>query len=97
MSPTELLGSLTDRERLVAAAVAKFEGRLIEKFTPRERGIVILMCAGVKNIHISERVGISKGRVRDHAQTIYSKIGLNGGGPQKRATFISIVAFSHTA
>jgi RNA polymerase sigma factor (sigma-70 family) len=50
----------------------------IATLTPRERQVISLVCAGLKNKQIAERLFISESTVRHHLSAIFSKLELSG-------------------
>jgi DNA-binding NarL/FixJ family response regulator len=53
------------------------EAEKIRSLTGREREIVGLVCEGLKNKHIADRLFISEATVRNHLTSILSKLGLS--------------------
>lgn len=67
--------SLTQRHSTLAKTetMDSNTGR-INSLTPREREIIELVCQGMKNQQIADRLFISEGTVRNHLTLIYSKL-----------------------
>lgn len=57
------------------AAVPKARG---ETLTDKEREIVNLVCAGLRNREIAVKLGISEGTVKTHLHQVYEKLGVSG-------------------
>lgn len=49
----------------------------IESLTKREREIISLVCQGLKNQQIADRLFLSEGTVRNHLTIIYEKVGVS--------------------
>lgn len=65
------------------------EADKIASLTERERDIVALICEGLQNNDIGERLKISAITVRNHLSTIFSKLGVNS------RLELAIYAFKH--
>jgi len=52
----------------------------LDKLTPRERQIYLLVAEGKTNIYISATLGISINTVRTHIDNIRRKLGIRGRG-----------------
>ena len=73
LSPTERR-ALT---RILGRARSRVEAQHgFDKVTAREREIVGLVCEGLGNQAIAERLGISEATVRHHLTSIYAKTGV---------------------
>jgi DNA-binding NarL/FixJ family response regulator len=67
--------------RLIAAfargAPARPEaGEALERLTPREREVLLLVASGLTNAEIGERLGVSTGTVKTHVNALLGKLGL---------------------
>lgn len=51
---------------------------LAEALSPREREIVAMVSAGMRNKEIASRLSISEGTVKTHLHTIYRKLNIDG-------------------
>lgn len=51
---------------------------LAETLSPREREIVAMVSAGMRNKEIASRLSISEGTVKTHLHTIYRKLNIDG-------------------
>lgn len=51
---------------------------LAETLSPREREIVAMIAAGMRNKEIASRLSISEGTVKTHLHTIYRKLSIDG-------------------
>lgn len=45
------------------------------RLTPREKQVVMLVCAGAKNLLIARRLGVSEATIRLHITNIHRKLG----------------------
>jgi DNA-binding NarL/FixJ family response regulator len=68
---------LTEMSQADQAKKADPEAERIGSLTSREREIVGLVCEGLKNKQIGERLFISEATVRNHLTSILSKLGLS--------------------
>ncbi|MGY1455198.1 response regulator [Streptomyces sp. SS8] len=67
--------------RLIAAfaqgaPVRPESGRALERLTPREREVLLLVASGLTNAEIGERLGVSTGTVKTHVNALFGKLGL---------------------
>ncbi|MDH2408540.1 response regulator [Streptomyces chitinivorans] len=67
--------------RLIAAfaqgaPVRPEAGRALERLTPREREVLLLVASGLTNAEIGERLGVSTGTVKTHVNALFGKLGL---------------------
>jgi DNA-binding NarL/FixJ family response regulator len=46
--------------------------------TPREREVLTLLASGISNREIAQALHLTEGTVRNHASSIYSKLGVSG-------------------
>jgi LuxR family maltose regulon positive regulatory protein len=49
---------------------------LIEPLTPRELDVLRLICAGLSNREISDRLTVTLNTVKKHTSNLYSKLGV---------------------
>lgn len=64
---------LWNRKRIVK----KFD-RHIEKLTPHEARVLVLLVAGLSNQQIADKTSVSVNTVKYHLKNLYSKIGATG-------------------
>ncbi|MFP8963061.1 response regulator [Streptomyces nanhaiensis] len=67
--------------RLIAAfaqggPVRPEAGEALERLTPREREVLLLVASGLTNAEIGERLGVSTGTVKTHVNALFGKLGL---------------------
>ncbi|MGK5446082.1 response regulator [Streptomyces radiopugnans] len=67
--------------RLIAAfaqggPVRPEAGGALERLTPREREVLLLVASGLTNAEIGERLGVSTGTVKTHVNALFGKLGL---------------------
>ena len=68
---------LAEMSRSGEAEKADLETAKVASLTDREREIISLVCEGLKNKKIGERLFISEATVRNHLTSILSKLGLS--------------------
>ncbi|MFP8904337.1 response regulator [Streptomyces atacamensis] len=51
-------------------------GGALERLTPRERQVLLLVASGLTNAEIGERLGVSTGTVKTHVNALFGKLGL---------------------
>jgi DNA-binding NarL/FixJ family response regulator len=73
-----LANVLAEISRRDEAKVVDNDSTRIATLTPRERQVISLVCAGLKNKQIAERLFISESTVRHHLSAIFSKLELSG-------------------
>lgn len=88
----ELLAGLADEHRAVGAYAARLlaqfashaetlavpdaQAGLVERLTPREQEVLLLLCQGLSNDEIADRLVISIYTVKKHIGNIYGKLGV---------------------
>jgi DNA-binding NarL/FixJ family response regulator len=74
----------------VADALMTPAGRtLLRALTPLERRVVVLVCAGLSNVVIAQRIGTTEQVVKNYLHNVFSK-----AGTHTRTEFI-LFAFRH--
>jgi DNA-binding NarL/FixJ family response regulator len=73
-----LANVLAEISRRNEAKAVDNDSTRIASLTPRERQVISLVCAGLKNKQIAERLFISESTVRHHLSAIFSKLELSG-------------------
>jgi two-component system nitrate/nitrite response regulator NarL len=69
----------TVASRAVGRMLERSEARtLAQTLSPREREIVTMIAAGMRNKEIATRLAISEGTVKTHLHTIYRKLSVDG-------------------
>jgi DNA-binding NarL/FixJ family response regulator len=72
--PAGTLAAVLARHREVTRAYAQ-EAERLERLTPREREILVLMARGLDNRALADQLSISYATVRTHVRSILGKIG----------------------
>ena len=67
---------LTQFSQQSSSAPPNPEAAKIASLTPRESEIIRLVCQGLRNQQVAERLFISEGTVRNHLTVIYHKLGV---------------------
>jgi DNA-binding NarL/FixJ family response regulator len=99
------LPSFTDAIRRVASGGSALDPEIVslmvgrrrvsdplERLTPRERDVLVLMAEGKSNLGIAEALGVTLAAVEKHVGRIFSKLDL-GSEPSEHRRVLAVLAF----